>query len=179
MADDSCGPTKPAAPSMPAKPGARTVHCVKFDKDMPGLERIPWKGDIGKARVRKCFAGSLEIVDRALKNADERIPLESARPAVAKNHGRTDGGVFLGQGAKLPEGIRSAEGQGLAALSCSTAEACAAKTSPPISSPRLASGEVPVTGCSTGNRSAISNFRSCARGEARFPLRPAIFPAQK
>jgi len=48
MADDSCGPVKPAAPSAPQKPGARVVHCVKFDKDMPGLERIPWKGELGK-----------------------------------------------------------------------------------------------------------------------------------
>jgi Fe-S cluster biosynthesis and repair protein YggX len=48
MADDSCGPAKPAGSSEPTKPGARIVHCVKFDKDMPGLERIPWKGDLGK-----------------------------------------------------------------------------------------------------------------------------------
>ena len=48
MADESCGPAKPEAPSAPAKPGQRMVHCVKFDKDMPGLERVPWKGELGK-----------------------------------------------------------------------------------------------------------------------------------
>ncbi len=48
MADDSCGPTNPIAPSVAAKPGQRTVHCVKFCKDMPGLERVPWKGEIRK-----------------------------------------------------------------------------------------------------------------------------------
>ena len=26
----------------------RIVHCVKFGRDLPGLDRIPWKGEIGK-----------------------------------------------------------------------------------------------------------------------------------
>src|SRR2546429_4562939 len=32
----------------PVKPGTRMVHCVKFDKELPGLDRIPWRGEIGK-----------------------------------------------------------------------------------------------------------------------------------
>ena len=47
MADDSCGPAKPAAPA-PASPGARMVKCVKFGKTMEGLDRVPWKGEIGQ-----------------------------------------------------------------------------------------------------------------------------------
>jgi hypothetical protein len=27
---------------------ARMVKCVKFGREMPGLDRIPWKGEIGK-----------------------------------------------------------------------------------------------------------------------------------
>ena len=46
MANDPCGPTPGANESAP--PGTRMVHCVKFDKDLPGLERPPWKGDLGK-----------------------------------------------------------------------------------------------------------------------------------
>ena len=46
MANDSCEPTPP--PSEPVKPGTRMVHCVKFDKEMPGLDRVPWKGELGK-----------------------------------------------------------------------------------------------------------------------------------
>ncbi len=46
MANESCGPT-PAA-SEPVKPGTRMVHCVKFGRDMPGLDRPPWKGELGK-----------------------------------------------------------------------------------------------------------------------------------
>src|SRR5258708_3985686 len=46
MANEPCGPT-PAA-SEPVKPGTRMVHCVKFGRDMPGLDRPPWKGELGK-----------------------------------------------------------------------------------------------------------------------------------
>jgi len=46
MANDSCDPT-PAA-SEPVKPGSRMVHCVKFGRDLPGLDRPPWKGELGK-----------------------------------------------------------------------------------------------------------------------------------
>src|SRR5208283_2861798 len=46
MANDSCGPTP--TPSEPIKPGTRMVHCVKFGKEMPGLDRPPWKGELGK-----------------------------------------------------------------------------------------------------------------------------------
>jgi len=47
MANDSCGPTPPAT-NEPVKPGTRIVHCVKFDRDLPGLDRPPWKGELGK-----------------------------------------------------------------------------------------------------------------------------------
>ena len=46
MANDSCDPTPPAI--EPVKPGTRMVHCVKFGRDMPGLDRPPWKGELGK-----------------------------------------------------------------------------------------------------------------------------------
>ena len=46
MANDSCDPTP--TPSEPIKPGTRLVHCVKFDKDLPGLDRVPWRGELGK-----------------------------------------------------------------------------------------------------------------------------------
>ena len=46
MTNDSCGSTPP--PSEPIKPGTRMVHCVKFGKELPGLERVPWKGELGK-----------------------------------------------------------------------------------------------------------------------------------
>src|SRR5207249_6132382 len=46
MANESCDPTP--APSEPVKPGTRMVKCVKFGKELPGLDRIPWQGELGK-----------------------------------------------------------------------------------------------------------------------------------
>ena len=46
MANESCDPAP--AQSEPVKPGTRMVMCVKFGKEMPGLDRIPWAGELGK-----------------------------------------------------------------------------------------------------------------------------------
>src|ERR1700723_1007116 len=53
------------------------------------------EGRIGEARLRKCFEGSLEALDRALKDGDERISAESAGSEFAKGDGRADGAIFL------------------------------------------------------------------------------------
>jgi hypothetical protein len=166
--------------ACPPSPGARTVHCVKFGKDMPGLERVPWKGDIGQARLRECVTGSLENVDRALEDADERVPAESARSSVAKNHGRANGAVFLRRRRQAPGGIRPTQSQGLGVL-ISQLQIKAPRLKPryfPVAVP--ASGIVPVTGCSTGNRSTISNFRRlCARRSAASTSAGVIYPVRR
>ena len=46
MANDSCEPENPTP--TPVTPGTRMVHCVKFGKDLPGLDRVPWRGELGK-----------------------------------------------------------------------------------------------------------------------------------
>lgn len=40
MANDSCG-SNPAKPADAPKAGARMVKCVKFGKEMEGLDRVP------------------------------------------------------------------------------------------------------------------------------------------
>ncbi len=47
MADESCGPPKPVGTAT-SQPGARAVTCVKFGKKMEGLDRVPWKGELGQ-----------------------------------------------------------------------------------------------------------------------------------
>ena len=46
MANDSCEPTPP--PSEPVKPGTRMIMCAKIGKELPGLDRVPWKGELGQ-----------------------------------------------------------------------------------------------------------------------------------
>ena len=47
MADESCGSPKPVG-TAPGQPGAHTVTCVKFGRKMEGLDRAPWKGELGQ-----------------------------------------------------------------------------------------------------------------------------------
>ena len=111
MADD-CGPNKPCAFGVPAKPGARTVHCVKFDKDMPGLDRVPWKGELGKRVYENVSQEAWKMWIEHSKDANERIPTEPARSCVPKIMEEQMEEYFFGQGAKLPEGYVRAEGEG-------------------------------------------------------------------
>ncbi len=95
MADEkSSNNSGAAASTQPATQTVRMVKCVKFGREMPGLDRVPWKGEIGK-RIYECLQGSLETLGRTLEDADERIPPEPARPEVPANHGRTNGNLLL------------------------------------------------------------------------------------
>jgi len=100
MANDSCDPT-PAA-SEPVKPGSRMVHCVKFGRELPGLDRPPWKAT-RQACLRKRFERSLEALDRAFQNGDERISPQSARSNSQKIMEEQWSNSFFGEGAKLPK----------------------------------------------------------------------------
>src|SRR2546425_12458172 len=100
MADESCGP----APSEAVKPGTRMVHCVKFDKDLPGLDRIPWRGEIGK-RVYESVskeAGKLWLGDSKMGMNEYRVnPLDPNSQKIMEEQMEA---VFFGEGSKLPEG---------------------------------------------------------------------------
>ena len=112
MADDTCEPTKPAASSVPAKPGTRMVHCVKFDKDMPGLERIPWKGDIGKRVYENVSQEAWKMWiehSKMLMNEYRLNPLDAQSQKIMEEQMEE---FFFGQGAKLPEGYVAPRAKG-------------------------------------------------------------------
>jgi Fe-S cluster biosynthesis and repair protein YggX len=112
MADDSCGPTNPVASSVPAKPGQRVVHCVKFDKDMPGLERIPWKGDIGKRVYENVSADAWKLwieYSKMLVNEYRLNPLDPQSQKIMEEQMEQ---YFFGEGAKLPEGYVAPKAKG-------------------------------------------------------------------
>jgi Fe-S cluster biosynthesis and repair protein YggX len=112
MADDSCGPVKPAAPSTPARPGARTVHCVKFGKDMPGLERVPWKGDLGKRVFENVSQEAWKMWiehSKMLMNEYRLNPLDAQSQKIMEEQMEQ---FFFGEGAKLPEGYVAPRAKG-------------------------------------------------------------------
>ena len=102
MADDSCG--TPATPPAPPKPGQRMVKCVKFGKEMPGLERIPWAGELGKKVFENVSAEAWKLwieYSKMLMNEYRLNPLEPSSHKLMEEQMEQ---FFFGEGAKLPEG---------------------------------------------------------------------------
>jgi Fe-S cluster biosynthesis and repair protein YggX len=112
MADDSGGPTNPTTSTVPAKPGQHVVHCVKFDKDMPGLERIPWKGDIGKRVYENVSADAWKLWIEHSKMLVNEYRLNPLDPASQKIMEEQMEQYFFGEGAKLPEGYVAPKAKG-------------------------------------------------------------------
>ena len=104
MVDEPCGPPKPVAASAPAKPGQRVVHCVKFGKEMPGLERVPWKGAIGQRVFENVSAEAWKLwieYSKMLMNEYRLNPLDPQSQKIMEEQMEQ---FFFGEGAKLPEG---------------------------------------------------------------------------
>jgi Fe-S cluster biosynthesis and repair protein YggX len=112
MADESCGPTPVPAPSEPAKPGERIVHCVKFDKDLPGLDRVPWRGDIGKRVYENVSKEAWKLWIEHAKMVMNEYRLNPLDPNSQKIMEEQMEQFFFGAGAKLPEGFVAPKAKG-------------------------------------------------------------------
>jgi Fe-S cluster biosynthesis and repair protein YggX len=102
MADDSCGPVNPGAPVEPVQPGARMVNCVKFGKELPGLDRIPWKGDLGKRVFESVSKEAWKLWiehSKMLMNEYRLNPLDPQSQKIMEEQMEQ---FFFGEGAKLP-----------------------------------------------------------------------------
>src|SRR6267154_3953630 len=74
----------------------------------PALE-----GRTRQACLRKRFERSLEALDRAFQNGDERISPQPPRSQLTKNHGRTNGAILLRRRRQAPRRLRSPQSQRL------------------------------------------------------------------
>jgi Fe-S cluster biosynthesis and repair protein YggX len=102
MANESCDPA--TAPSEPVKPGTRMVHCVKFDKELPGLDRIPWQGELGKRVYENVSKDAWKLWLEYSKMVMNEYRLNPLDPNSQKIMGEQMEQFFFGEGAKLPEG---------------------------------------------------------------------------
>jgi Fe-S cluster biosynthesis and repair protein YggX len=110
MANESCDPT-PAA-SEPTKPGARMVHCVKFGKDLPGLDRAPWKGELGKRVYENVSKDAWKLWIEHSKMVMNEYRLNPLDPNSQKIMEEQMEQFFFGEGAKLPEGYVAPKAKG-------------------------------------------------------------------
>ncbi len=103
MADESCGQPPAAAPA-PAKPGARVVKCVKFGKEMEGLDRVPWKGELGQRVYENVSKEAWKLWIEHSKMIMNEYRLNPLDPQSQKVMEEQMEQFFFGEGAKLPEG---------------------------------------------------------------------------
>ncbi len=104
MADEKCNslPIAPAAEEI--KPGTRMVKCVKFGKEMPGLERVPWAGELGRRVYENVSKEAWKMwieYSKMLMNEYRLNPLDPASHKIMEEQMEQ---FFFGVGAKLPEG---------------------------------------------------------------------------
>jgi Fe-S cluster biosynthesis and repair protein YggX len=105
MADEKCSDTAaPAAPAAPAGQDLRMVKCVKFGREMPGLDRIPWKGDIGKRVYENVSKDAWKLWLEHSKMVMNEFRLNPLDPGSQKIMEEQMEAFFFGDGAKLPEG---------------------------------------------------------------------------
>ena len=102
MANDDCGPTP--APSEPPKPGTRMVNCVKIGKELPGLDRVPWKGELGQRVYDNVSKEAWKLWVEYSKMVMNEYRLNPLDPNSQKIMGEQMEQFFFGEGAKLPEG---------------------------------------------------------------------------
>ncbi len=111
MADDNCS-APPAPRPAAAKPGQRMVKCVKFGKEMPGLDYIPWNGDLGQ----RVFDNVSEEAWKMWVEHSKMIMNEyRLNPLDPKSHQLMEEQMeqfFFGEGAKLPEGFVAPRAKG-------------------------------------------------------------------
>jgi Fe-S cluster biosynthesis and repair protein YggX len=101
MADDSCSPVPS---SEPVAPGTRMVKCVKFGKELPGLDRVPWKGEIGKRIYENVSKEAWKLWIEHSKMIMNEYRLNPLDPNSQKIMEEQLEQFFFGAGAQLPEG---------------------------------------------------------------------------
>ena len=110
MANDPCGPT-PAA-SQPVQPGTRMVHCVKFGRELPGLDRPPWKGELGKRVFENVSKDAWKLwIEQSKMVMNEYLlnpPYTTSQTMIEAQMEQ----FFFGEGAKLPEGYVAPKAKG-------------------------------------------------------------------
>ena len=82
----------------------RTVMCVKFGKQMEGLDRVPWKGELGQRVYDNVSLQAWKLWEDRMKmilNEYRLMPWQKeAQELIAKQ--MED--FFFGEGAALPPG---------------------------------------------------------------------------
>src|SRR5262249_3848206 len=88
----------------------RMVMCVKFGKELPGLDRVPWKGELGKRIYENVSKDAWRMWvehSKMIMNEYRLNPLDPNSQKIMEEHWEQ---FFCAQGAKLPAGYVGPKG---------------------------------------------------------------------
>jgi Fe-S cluster biosynthesis and repair protein YggX len=94
------------------QPGAHTVMCVKFGKKMEGLDRVPWKGELGQKIYENVSKEAWKMWIEHSKMIMNEYRLNPLDPQSQKIMEEQMDQFFFGEGAKLPEGYVAPRAKG-------------------------------------------------------------------
>ena len=98
-------PCSPPTPSPPAtNKSDRMVHCVKFQKDLPGLDQVPWPGELGQRLYESVSQEAWKLWEERMKmilNEYRLMPWQKEAQEIVAKHMED---FFFGDGAALPPG---------------------------------------------------------------------------
>ena len=98
-----CGPPGNQPPA--GNVSGRQVRCVKFQKDMPGLDAPPWPGELGQRLFEQVSAEAWKLWaerQKMILNEYRLMPWQKeAQEIIAKQMDD----FFFGEGAALPPGF--------------------------------------------------------------------------
>lgn len=86
------------------QPEVRMVKCVKFGREMPGLDRVPWKGELGQRIYDNVSKEGWKMwieYSKMVMNEYRLNPLDPQSQTVIAEQMEK---FFFGEGAQLPPG---------------------------------------------------------------------------
>ena len=90
---------------------ARTVFCVKLQRDAPGLETAPWPGELGQRIFDNVSADAWKLWEERMKmilNEYRLMPWQKDAQVLVAKHMED---FFFGEGAGLPPGYVPPQGK--------------------------------------------------------------------
>ena len=98
----NCAP--PPSPSPAGNLSGRKVFCVKFQKELAGLDQSPWPGDLGQRIYESVSADAWKLWEERMKmilNEYRLMPWQKEAQELVARHMED---FFFGEGAALPPG---------------------------------------------------------------------------
>src|SRR5712691_7237386 len=99
---NTCGPTPSSPPA--GNTSGRKVMCVKFQKELPGLDAPPWPGELGQRIYEQVSAEAWKLWEERMKmilNEYRLMPWQKEAQELVARHMED---FFFGEGAALPPG---------------------------------------------------------------------------